>query len=106
MAISVGQDFTLDKSLFRTVKLTKNAYPDKNKYSSYDIGFDTNVSFSLFDGNGFGKNVIIFGTDMSSSGHIDNKKKDPTQGFDNTTLTAEKYYYYKLYGATEAQNFI
>ena len=24
----------------------------------------------------FGKNAIIFGTDMSSSVHIDNKKKD------------------------------
>ena len=25
---------------------------------------------------GFGQNVLIFGVDMSSSGHIDNKKKD------------------------------
>ena len=36
---------------------------------------------------------------MSSSGHVDEKKKDililgegPTQGLDNTTLTAEKKY--------------
>ena len=43
-----------------------------------------------------GKNVIIFGADMSSSVHIDNKEKDililgeePTQGLDDTTLTAE-----------------
>ena len=27
-------------------------------------------------GNGFGENVIIFGVDMSSSVHVDNKKKD------------------------------
>ena len=27
-------------------------------------------------GNGFGKNVIIFGADMSSSVHLDNKRKD------------------------------
>ena len=43
-----------------------------------------------------GKNVIILGADMSSSAHIDNKGKDililgkgPTQGFDDTTLTAK-----------------
>ena len=47
-----------------------------------------------------GKNVIIFGADMSSSVHIDNKGKDililgegPTQGLlDDTTLTAEAIY--------------
>ena len=43
-----------------------------------------------------GKNVIIFGADMSSSVHIDNKNSDililgegPTQGLDGTTLIAE-----------------
>ena len=47
----------------------------------------------------FGKNVVIFGTDISSSVHVDNKKRDililgegPTQGFDDTGLTAEKRY--------------
>ena len=47
---------------------------------------------------GFGQNVLIFGVDMSSSAHIDNKKKDilvlgkgPTQGLEHT-LTAEKMY--------------
>ena len=42
------------------------------------------------------ENVIICGADMSSSVHIDKKSKDililgegPTQGSDNTTLTAE-----------------
>ena len=45
------------------------------------------------------KNVIISGGDMSSSVHIDNKKKyiltlgkDPTQGLDNTALPAEAEY--------------
>ena len=45
----------------------------------------------------FDKQVIIFGADMSSSVHIDNKKKDililgegSTQGLDDTALTAEK----------------
>ena len=46
-----------------------------------------------------GKNVNIFGADMSSSVYIDNKNKDililgegPTQGLDDTTLTAEAKY--------------
>ena len=54
-------------------------------------------SFSI--GNGFGRNAIIFGVDMSFSVHVDNKKKDilmlskdPTQGLDGTTLTVKKLY--------------
>ena len=46
-----------------------------------------------------GKNVIIFGVDISSSVHIDNKNKDilihgerPTQRLDDTALTAEAKY--------------
>ena len=45
------------------------------------------------------KNFIIFGADMSSTVHIDNKNKDililgkvPAQGLDDTTLTAEAKY--------------
>ena len=48
--------------------------------------------------SGFGQNVLIFRVDMSSSAHVDNKKKDilvlgkgPTQGLEHT-LTAEKMY--------------
>ena len=46
-----------------------------------------------------GRSVIIFGADMSSSVHVDNKNKDililgegQTQGLDYTTLTAEAKY--------------
>ena len=46
-----------------------------------------------------GNNVIIFGAVMGSSVHIDNKERDisilgegPTQGLDDTTLTAETIY--------------
>ena len=49
------------------------------------------------DASDSGKNVIIFGVDMSSSVLIDNKEKDvlilgkgETDGLDNSTLTAEK----------------
>ena len=48
---------------------------------------------------GYGCNVTIFGVDMNSSIHVDNKKKDivivgegPRQGLDGTTLTAERKY--------------
>ena len=45
------------------------------KYSGYCIRFDRGSRFS-FPSGGFGQNVLIFGADMSSSTHIDNKKKD------------------------------
>ena len=59
--------------LFGAVNIIKNADIDKNKYLGHGIGF---VRISIYSvGNGFGRNVIIFGADMSSSIHIDNKKK-------------------------------
>ena len=64
-------DFTLGNSLFGAVKLNENADPDKY-YSEYCIGFDAGGGFSLSDGSAFGKNVAIFGADVSSSVHIDN----------------------------------
>ena len=33
------------------------------------------IEDQAFPGGGFGQNVLIFGVDMSSSAHIDNKKK-------------------------------
>ena len=55
--------------------LLKNADIDKYKYSGYDIGFDMKGTFP-FPTGGFGKDIIIFGVDMGSSLHFDNKKKD------------------------------
>ena len=73
-------------------------FHDKYKYSGYGIGFDSRSQFSFIDGS-IRKNVIIFGADMSSSVQVDNKEKDiliigegPTQGLDDTTLTAETKY--------------
>ena len=90
-------DPTIKNCLFGAVTLTKNADIQKYKYSGYGIGFDRRSSFS-FPSGGFGQNVLIFGVDMSTSTHIDNKKKDilvlgrgPTQGLEST-LTAEKMY--------------
>ena len=67
-------DPTLKNCLFDAVTLTKNADIDKYGYSGYEVGFDRKGSF-LFPSGGFGQNVFIFGVDMSSSAHIDNKKK-------------------------------
>ena len=95
---NLNTDFTLKNCLFGSVKLTKNTDLDKYKHSSYGIGFDSHSEFLLPDSS-MGKNVIIFGADMSSSVHIDNKGKDnlisgegPTQGLDDTKLTAEAIY--------------
>ena len=94
---SHSDDPTLKNCLFGAVTLTKNADIDKYGYSGYGIGFDRKSSF-LFAGVGFGQNVIIFAVDMSSSAHVDNKKKDvlllgkgPTQGLEHI-ITAEKMY--------------
>ena len=65
---------TVRNSLFGAVSLTKNADIDKYGYSGYGIKFDRRGSFSIPSG-GFGSNVIIFGEDMSSSVHVDNKKR-------------------------------
>ena len=77
--------------------MTKNADIDKYGYSGYGIGFGRRSSFS-FPGTGFGQNVLIFGVDISSSAHIDNKKKEilvlgkgPTNGLEHT-LNAERIY--------------
>ena len=83
--------------MFGAVTLTKNADIEKYKYSGYGIGFDRRSSFS-FPSGGFGQNVLIFSADMSTSIHIDNKKKDilvlgrgSTQGLEST-LNAERMY--------------
>ena len=65
---------TAENCLFGVVKLTKHIDVDQCKYSGYGIGFDRKGSYSI--GDEIGKNVIIFGVDMSSSTKIDNKKKD------------------------------
>ena len=68
-------DFTSGNYLFGAVKLTKNAGRDKYGYKDYGIGFDVCSQFSLQDCS-WGKNIIIFRVDNSSSVHVDNKNKD------------------------------
>ena len=69
--------------------MTKNADIDKYGCFGYGNGFDRKSSLTV-PGGGLGQNILIFGADMSSSTHIDNKKKDisvlgkgPTQGLEH-----------------------
>ena len=81
-----------------SVKLTKNVDPDKYIYCDYSIRFDSR-SFSSLPYGSMGRNVTIFGADMSLSVHIDNKVKyililgdGPTQELDDITFTVEAKY--------------
>ena len=60
--------------MFGAVKLTKNTNFDKYNYSGYNIGLDAHRCFLLSDVSGFGKNLIIFSADMSSSVNLDKKQ--------------------------------
>ena len=91
-------NIALENCLFGAIKLTKNADVDKYKYLRYGIGFDSRESFSHPSG-GDGENVIIFGADMSSSVHANNKVNNVLvlgkafiQGINGTTIYAEKMY--------------
>ena len=82
---------TLENCLFGAVSLNEDVDVDQYRYSGYGIGFDRRGRFSF--GNGFGRNVIIWGAYMSSSVHANNKTrnilvlaKDFIQGIDNTTI--------------------
>ena len=91
-------NIALENCLFGAVKLTKNVDVDKCKYSGYGIGFDSRGGFSHPSG-GDGKNVIIFGADLSSFVHANNKVNNVLvlgkafiQGINGTAIYAEKNY--------------
>ena len=97
--LNLDSKFVLLNSLFGTVKLTKNDDLDEYFYFGYVIEFDPRGTFSLPAESGFGKNVIIFGVDDSSSVNADHRKiyililgKGPANGLADTTLTAEAEY--------------
>ena len=83
---SNNSDPTLKKCLFGVVTLTKNADIEKYGYS----GFGRRSSFS-FPVGGFGQNVLIFGVDISSSSHIDNKKKVHISSWKRTNTRIRTY---------------
>ena len=90
---SNDNDPTLKNYLFGAVTLTKNADINKYGYSGYGIGFDRRSSFS-FPSGGFGQNVLIFGADMSSSAHIDNKKR-AISSWKRTNTRIIRYFNYR-----------
>ena len=86
------------RKIFGAVKLVKNSDIDKFKYCGYGIGFDRRRTFSV--ANGYGKNGIIFGFEMSSFVHVDTKIKDILifgEGLDDTTLTANTHTHIYIY---------
>ena len=87
--------FYLKDCLFGGVKLARNVDLDKYVYTGYSIGFNSRSEFSL-PNSSVGKNVIMFVVYMSSSVHVDNKKKEifilgkgSTLEFDDTMLIVE-----------------
>ena len=99
--------FTIQNALFGAIQITKDPTNNsKNNYKGYGLCFDERSNFShtitqdgrqpIFNG----KNVLIFGADMSSSIHATNRAnhiycfgEGLTQGINDTTLYAEKNYY-------------
>ena len=64
-------NFKCKNSLFGATNIVKNSDKEKYVYSRYGITFDSAGSWS-FD-NDFARNVIIFGVDVSSSFHSENR---------------------------------
>ena len=99
--------FTIQDALFGAMQITKNATDNsKNNYKGYGICFDERSQFghTMTEGGRThitnGRNVLIFGADMSFSVHATNKANHIyvmgdgfTQGINDTTLYVEKSYF-------------
>ena len=96
--------YTIQNALFGAMPITKNATDyDKNNYKGYGRCFDERSQFGhtiTEDGRAHttnGRNVLIFGADMSFSAHANNRANHIylmgdglTQGINDTTIYAEK----------------
>ena len=96
--------YTIQNALFGAMQITKNATDyDKNNYEGYGICFDERSQFGhTITENGCahttnGRNVLIFGADMSFSAHATNRAnhiylmgEGLTQGINDTTIYPEK----------------
>ena len=98
--------FTIQNVLFGAMQITKNTDTSKYNYKGYGICFDERSQFGhtiTEDGRAHttnGRNVLIFGVDMSFSVHATNRANNIyvmgdgfTQGIHDTTLYVEKNYY-------------
>ena len=97
---TINSNFVSKNCLFGAIKITNttNSDTDKWQYSGYRIGFDSKREFT-HPGGGDGRNVIIFGVDLSSSRHATNKTQSVLvlghsliQKINDTTIYAEKMY--------------
>ena len=107
IASSRDTSFTIQNALFGAMQITKDATDNsKNNYKGYGIYFDERSQFGhtiTEDGRAHttnGRNVLIFGVDMSFSVHATNRANNiyvmgdgPTQGIHDTTLYVEKNYW-------------
>ena len=91
---SITSYITLENCLFGVFEITKIL--KINTYSGYSIAFDSGGSFSHPSG-GYGKNFIIFGVDLSSFIHANNRAdsilvlgKDFIQGVNDTKFMQKK----------------
>ena len=80
---TISSSIILKNGLFGTTKITNrdaaDGGPQKYKYSGYGIAFDRTGQFAYPDGS-MGRNVVIFGVDMSNSKHTNNKTKNLSFG--------------------------
>ena len=71
--------FTIQNALFGAMQITKNTDTSKHNYKGYGICFDESEEFTHvrkrgnFSDTTDGRNVIIFGVDMSFSKHANNE---------------------------------
>ena len=74
---TINSSFTLKNCLIGAVKITNttNCDNDKWQYSGYGTGFDSKGEFTHPLGS-YGRNVIIFGADLSNSKHSNNNTKN------------------------------
>ena len=107
IASSRDSSFTIQNALFAAMQITKNATDNsKNNYKGYGICFDERSQFGhtiTEDGRAHttnGRNVLIFGVDMSFSVHATNRTNSIyvmgdglPQGIHDTTLYVEKNYW-------------
>ena len=107
IASSRDTSFTIQDALFGAMQITKNATDNsKNNYKEYGIFFDEGSQFGHIMSEGGrthitnGRNILIFGADMSFSIHKTNRANHIylmgdglTQGIIDTTIYVEKKYF-------------
>ena len=107
IASSRDISYTVQNALFGAMQITKDPTDNsKDNYKGYGICFDDRNLFSHtitqggFQRTSNGKNVLIFGADMSFSAHAINRAnhiyllgEGLTQGINDTTIYAEKKYW-------------